>query len=67
MIRPILEHFPPLRIMAVAILKIKQRGAMNRCGLEFELPSGDFGVTLEAESTGEYEPVTTHIMQSILK
>lgn len=53
--------------MAVAILKIKQQGSMERCGLQFELPSGDFGVTLEAESTGEYEPVTTHIMQSILK
>jgi FkbM family methyltransferase len=67
LIRPLLEHFPPLRFLAVAILKIKQRGSMERCGLQFELPSGDFGVTLEAESTGEYEPVTTHIMQSILK
>ncbi len=66
-IRPLLEHFPPLRFMAVAILKIKQKGTLERCGLQFELPSGDFGVTLEAESTGEYEPVTTHIMQSILK
>ena len=67
LIRPVLEHVAPLRMMAVAMLKIKQRGRMERCGLKFELPSGDFGVTLEAESTGEYEPVTTHIMQSILK
>jgi len=67
LIRPLLEHIPPLRFMAVAVLKMKQRGSMERCGLQFELPSGDFGVTLEAESTGEYEPVTTHIMQSILK
>jgi FkbM family methyltransferase len=67
LIRPVLEHVAPLRMMAVAMLKIKQRGRMERCGLQFELPSGDFGVTLEAESTGEYEPVTTHIMQSILK
>ena len=31
------------------------------------LPSGDFGVTLEAESTGEYEPVTTKILQEGLR
>ena len=67
MIRPILEHVAPLRMIAVAMLKIKQRSRFQRCGFQFELPSGDFGVTLEAESTGDYEPVTTQMVQSMLE
>ena len=67
MIRPILEHVAPLRIVAVAMLKIKQKGRFQRCGFQFELPCGDFGVTLEAESTGEYEPVTTQMVESMLE
>jgi len=39
---------------------------IRRCGLTFALPSGDFGVTLEAESTGEYEPVTTTLLKNTL-
>jgi FkbM family methyltransferase len=35
--------------------------------MDFILPSGDFGVTLEAESTGEYEPVTTKLLESLLQ
>ena len=66
MIRPILEHFPPVRFFAVRLLKMKQKGTLKRCGMNFKLPSGDFGVTLEAESTGEYEPVTTKILQELL-
>ena len=66
MIRPILEHCPPIRAVAVCLLKIKQAGTLRRCGLVFVLPSGDFGVTLEAESTGEYEPVTTLTLKSLL-
>ena len=66
MIRPILEHFPPVRFFAVRLLRLKQSGKLQRCGLEFKLPSGDFGVTLEAESTGEYEPVTTELIQGLL-
>ncbi|MBT4531038.1 MAG: FkbM family methyltransferase [Phycisphaerae bacterium] len=65
-IRPVLEHFPPVRFFAVRLLKLKQKGKLHRCGMEFILPSGDFGVTLEAESTGEYEPVTTNLLQSQL-
>ncbi len=65
-IRPILEHFPPARFIAVRLLKLKQVGKIHRCGLDFTLPSGDFGVTLEAESTGEYEPVTTKLLESLL-
>ena len=66
MIRPILEHFPPARYVAVGLLKRKQAGKLHRCGLDFTLPSGDFGVTLEAESTGEYEPLTTKLLESLL-
>ena len=67
MIRPILEHVPPLRMVAVAMLKFKQKGYFERCGFQFELPSGDFGVTFEAESTGDYEPVTTQMVESLLE
>jgi len=67
MIRPVLEHFPPVRFFAVRLLKIKQSGKLDRCGLQFTLPSGDFGVTLEAESTGEYEPVTTQLLEDLLQ
>jgi FkbM family methyltransferase len=35
--------------------------------MEFVLPCGDFGVTLEIESTGDYEPVTTSLIESILE
>ncbi len=66
-IRPVLERFPPVRFFAVRLLKIKQAGKLHRCGMDFVLPSGDFGVTLEAESTGEYEPVTTDLLESLLQ
>ncbi len=66
-IRPVLERFPPVRYFAVRLLKIKQAGKLHRCGMDFSLPSGDFGVTLEAESTGEYEPVTTDLIQTLLQ
>ena len=66
LIRPILERCPPVRFVAVGILKMKQSGRLRRCGLEFTLPCGDFGVTLEAESTGSYEPLTTSTIESIL-
>jgi FkbM family methyltransferase len=66
-IRPVFERFPPVRYFAVRLLKIKQSGKLHRCGMNFILPSGDFGVTLEAESTGEYEPVTTKLLESILE
>ena len=66
-IRPILEHFPPVRFFAVRFLKMKQSGKLERCGLNFKLPSGDFGVTFEAESTGEYEPVTTKLLEGLLE
>ncbi len=67
MIRPVLERCAPVRMCAVKILKMKQRGQLVRCGLDFKLPSGDFGVTLEAESTGDYEPETTRVLQTILE
>lgn len=67
MIRPILEHVAPVRAIAVRLLKFKQSGSLHRCGMDFVLPSGDFGVTLEAESTGEYEPVTTKLLESLLR
>ncbi len=67
MIRPILEGFPPVRFFAVRLLKLKQTGKLQRCGLNFMLPSGDFGVTLEAESTGEYEPTTTQLLEELLE
>ena len=67
MIRPILEQFPPVRFFAVKLLKMKQSGKLSRCDLQFNLPSGDFGVTLEAESTGEYEPVTTRLLEDLLQ
>jgi FkbM family methyltransferase len=66
-IRPILERCPPVRAVAVRLLKMKQSGKLHRCGMEFQLPSGDFGVTLEAESTGEYEPVTTALIEDMLQ
>lgn len=66
MIRPILEKVPPVRFFAVRLLRLKQAGKLHRCGMDFTLPSGDFGVTLEAESTGEYEPVTTQLLESLL-
>jgi FkbM family methyltransferase len=66
LIRPVLERCPPVRFLAVGMLKIKQSGRLRRCGMEFTLPCGDFGVTLEAESTGSYEPLTTSTIESIL-
>lgn len=66
LIRPILERCPPIRFVAVGMLKMKQSGRLQRCGMEFTLPCGDFGVTLEAESTGSYEPLTTSTIESIL-
>ena len=66
LIRPILERCPPVRFLAVGMLKMKQSGRLRRCGMEFALPCGDFGVTLEAESTGSYEPLTTSTIESIL-
>jgi FkbM family methyltransferase len=67
LVRPILERCPPVRFVAVSMLKMKQSGRLRRCGMEFTLPCGDFGVTLEAESTGSYEPLTTATIESILK
>jgi len=67
LIRPLLEKIPPLRFVAVRLLRLKQSGQLHRCGMDFLLPSGDFGVTLEAESTGEYEPVTTKLLESLLE
>lgn len=66
LVRPILERFSPVRALAVGILKCKQKGRFERCGYSFVLPSGDFGVTLETESTGDYEPVTTKLIESML-
>lgn len=66
-IRPMLEKIPPVRFVAVRLLRLKQSGQLRRCGMDFLLPSGDFGVTLEAESTGEYEPVTTELLKSLLE
>ena len=65
--RPMLEKIPPVRFVAVRLLRLKQSGQLRRCGMDFLLPSGDFGVTLEAESTGEYEPVTTQLLESLLE
>lgn len=67
LVRPVLERFPPVRYFAVRLLKMKQAGKLHRCSMDFVLPSGDFGVTLEAESTGEYEPVTTKLLESLLE
>ena len=67
LIRPILERCPPVRFVAVRLLKMKQSGKLHRCEMDFVLPGGDFGVTLEAESTGEYEPVTTSLLESLLQ
>jgi len=67
LIRPIFERCPPVRFVAVRLLKMKQSGKMHRCEMDFVLPSGDFGVTLEAESTGEYEPATTSLLESLLQ
>ena len=66
LIRPILEHCPPIRAIAVGMLQRRQTGRVHRCGMDFILPCGDFGVTLEAESTGTYEPLTTSTLKSIL-
>jgi len=66
-IRPVLEKFPPIRFFVVRMLRFKQEGKLHRCGMDFLLPSGDFGVTLEAESTGEYEPVTTTLLEKMLE
>lgn len=67
LIRPILEHVPPIRAVAVWLLRHKQAGKIRRCGIDFTLPCGDFGVTLEAESTGTYEPLTTTTLESLLE
>lgn len=67
LIRPVLERCSPIRYLAVKLLKLKQSGNLQRCGMKFKLPSGDFGVTLEAESTGEYEPVTTKVLEDLLQ
>ena len=66
-VRPYLEKIPPIRFIAVSLLRLKQKGKLQRCGMEFSLPTGDFGVTLEAESTGEYEPVTTALLENSLE
>ncbi len=65
-IRSLFERCRPLRVIAVRLLSWRQKGRLTRCGMSFVLPSGDFGVTLEAESTGSYEPVTTNLIESLL-
>ena len=65
-IRSLFERYRPLRVVAVRLLSWRQEGKLNRCGMSFVLPSGDFGVTLEAESTGSYEPVTTNLTSGYL-
>ena len=65
-IRRVFECCPPVRILAVKLLSIKQKTTFTRCGCQFTLPKGDFGVTLELDSTGEYEPLTTKTIESLL-
>ncbi len=66
-VRRLFESCPPVRIIAVKLLTIKQKSTFNRCGCHFKLPKGDFGVTFELDSTGEYEPLTTKTIEELLK
>ncbi len=65
-VRRFFELCPPVRFAAVKLLALKQKTTFNRCGFVFELPKGDFGVTLELDSTGEYEPLTTMMIEELL-
>lgn len=53
-------------MIAVKLLAFKQKSTFNRCGYHFKLPRGDFGVTFELDSTGEYEPLTTKTIEDLL-
>ena len=66
-VRRVFECCPPIRVIAVKLLAFKQKTTFTRCGCQFELPKGDFGVTLELDSTGEYEPLTTATILEYLK
>ncbi len=66
-VRRVFECCPPIRVIAVKLLAFKQKTIFTRCGCQFELPKGDFGVTLELDSTGEYEPLTTATILEYLK
>lgn len=65
-VRRVFECCPPVRMLAVKMLALKQKSTFVRCGCEFKLPKGDFGVTLELDSTGEYEPLTTKTIEGLL-
>lgn len=54
-IRPVLEHTPPLRWCARRILASRQSAEVKIGGFVFAVDPGDFGVGLEISSTGEYE------------
>ena len=57
LLRPVLEHVPPIRWLAKALLR-RQPSRVQVEGLDFQVHQSDFGVTLELSSTGDYEPAT---------
>ena len=65
-IRPLLERCPPIRAAALGILRRRHRDAIEIDGYTFRVEAADFGVTLELESTGAYEPLTRRTLSSLL-
>jgi len=57
LIRPVLEHVPPIRWCAKRVLAFRQSATVELSGMVFVVDPGDFGVGLEISSTGEYEDV----------
>ena len=66
-IRPILTYVPPVRWVALKLLASRQPAEVEVGGLAFEVHRGDFGVTFEIASTGDYEPVTRAACAAALK
>ena len=58
MLRPMFEHIPPARWLALRLLGLRQRGEVVLDGNTFSVAPRDFGVTLELHATGGYEEGT---------
>ncbi|MCH2135773.1 MAG: FkbM family methyltransferase [Phycisphaerales bacterium] len=66
MLRPVLEHVGPLRFFASKVLARRQPRQVTLEGLRYDVPPGDFGVTLELLGTGTYEPGSLKVLLDLL-
>lgn len=67
MLRPMFEHVPPVRWLALVLLGLRQRAEVVLDGDTFSVAPRDFGVTLELHATGGYEEGTRRFCFEYLK